>query len=237
MSKKPIIGVMPLWDEEKKSVWIHSGYIDGIIKAGGSPVLLPLTEDEGAFCRALEVCGGFLITGGQDVSPELYGESAENEESDTCPLRDRLETLGIKIALEQDLSLLGICRGLQFLNVSLGGTLYRDISSQVEAPLVHLHTPPEAPVSHEIVIEPDTPLSFLLRKQRISVNSFHHQGVKELSPKLNCMARATDGVLEAAFMPDKRFVWGVQWHPEMSYKTDENSLKIFREFVCSAKNT
>ena len=79
MQNKPIIGVMPLWDEQKKSVWIHSGYIDGIIKAGGAPVLLPLTEDEEVFCRALEVCDGFLITGGQDVSPKLYGESAKSD--------------------------------------------------------------------------------------------------------------------------------------------------------------
>ena len=235
MQNKPIIGVMPLWDEEKKSVWIHSGYIDGIIMAGGAPVLLPLTEDEDVFCRALEVCDGFLITGGQDVSPKLYGESAKSDNINTCPLRDNLEAVAIKIALERDMALLGICRGLQFLNVSLGGTLYQDIPSEVEEPLVHLHTPPENPVTHDVVIEPDTPLASVIQEQKIHVNSFHHQGVKELSSKLKCMARATDGVLEAAYMPGKRFVWGVQWHPEMSYQTDENSLKIFRAFVSCAK--
>lgn len=92
------------------------------------------------------------------------------------------------------MALLGICRGLQFLNVSLGGTLYQDIPTEVKAPLVHLHTP----VTHDIVIEPDTPLSALLQKQQLRVNSFHHQGVRELAPALRCMARATDGVLEAA---------------------------------------
>ena len=116
-----------------------------------------------------------------------------------------------------------------------GGTLYQDIPSEVEEPLVHLHTPPENPVTHDVVIEPDTPLASVIQEQKIHVNSFHHQGVKELSSKLKCMARATDGVLEAAYMPGKRFVWGVQWHPEMSYQTDENSLKIFRAFVSCAK--
>lgn len=236
MQNKPIIGVMPLWDGKMKSVWIHSGYIDGVIRAGGVPVLLPMTEDEEVFCEALAVCDGFLITGGQDVSPALYGESEKTDNIDTCLLRDKLETLGIQTALERDIALLGICRGLQFLNVSLGGTLYQDIPSEVESPLVHLHTPPEAPVTHDVVIEPDTPLSALLRVERIHVNSFHHQGVRELSPMLKCMARAADGVLEAAYMPGKRFVWGVQWHPEMSFRTDENSVKIFKAFVAGAKS-
>ena len=235
MQNKPIIGVMPLWDGERKSVWIHSGYIDGVIRAGGAPVLLPLTEDEEAFCRALEVCGGLLITGGQDVSPGLYGETAKSEKIDTCPLRDKLETAAIKIALERDMALLGICRGLQFLNVSLGGTLYQDILSEADSALVHLHTPPEDPVTHDVIIEPDTPLASVIQEQKIHVNSFHHQGVKKLSSKLKCMACATDGVLEAAYMPGKRFVRGVQWHPEMSYQTDGNSLKIFGAFVSGAK--
>ncbi len=210
MQNKPIIGVMPLWDGKMKSVWIHSGYIDGVIRAGGVPVLLPMTEDEEVFCEALAVCDGFLITGGQDVSPALYGESEKTDNIDTCLLRDKLETLGIQTALERDIALLGICRGLQFLNVSLGGTLYQDIPSEVESPLVHLHTPPEAPVTHDVV--------------------------RELSPMLKCMARAADGVLEAAYMPGKRFVWGVQWHPEMSFRTDENSVKIFEAFVAGAKS-
>ena len=234
MKRKPIIGVMPLWDAKKESIWIHPGYIDGVIRAGGVPVLLPLTEDEEVFCRALEMCGGFLITGGQDVSPELYGESERPDNPDTCPLRDRLETCAVKIALERDLSVLGICRGFQILNVLLGGTLYQDIPSEVKDALAHLHTPNEAPVTHDVVIEPGTPLLSLLQKDIIHVNSFHHQGVKKLSDKLKCMARAADGVSEAAYMPGKRFVWGVQWHPEMSYKTDENSVRIFEAFVSGA---
>ena len=201
MPNKPIIGVMPLWDGKMKSVWIHSGYIDGVIKAGGVPVLLPLTEVEDVFCRALEVCDGFLITGGQDVAPALYGESERTDSIDTCPPRDRLENLGIRIAPERDMALLGICRGLQFLNVSLGGTLYQDIPTEVKAPLVHLHTPPEEPVTHDIVIEPDTPLSALLQKQRLRVNSFHHQGVRELAPTLRCMARATEACSRRRICP------------------------------------
>ena len=98
MNNKPIIGVMPLWDGEKQSVWIHSGYIDGVIKAGGAPVLLPLTEEDEAFCRALEICDGILITGGQDVSPALYGESPKSGKADACPLRDRLEAHAVKAA-------------------------------------------------------------------------------------------------------------------------------------------
>ncbi len=236
MNSKPIIGVMPLWDDNRKSIWIHPGYFDGVIKAGGVPILLPLTREEDVFTQALRICSGLLFTGGQDVSPALYGKADTADTPDTCPLRDHQESLAIRFALEHDLSVLGICRGHQLLNVLLGGTLWQDIPSEVEHPLVHLHTPPQDPVSHDVILEPDTPLSSLLQRQRITVNSYHHQGVRELSPMLKCMARASDGVIEAAYMPEKRFVWGVQWHPEMSCQTDENSMKIFAAFVSSARH-
>ena len=226
---------MPLWDEYKNSIWMLPGYIQGIIRAGGLPIILPLSDDEEVFAQALEMCDGFLLTGGQDVSPALYGEEKRYNFITTYPLRDKLETLVLDRAIELDKPLLGICRGLQFMNAALGGTLYQDIPSDYHSTLSHLNPPPENPASHEVTLEPDTPLAYLLQEHTITVNSYHHQGIKQLSPILKCMARASDGLAEAADLPLKKFIWGIQWHPEIPDKPNNNNEKIFETFVTYAK--
>ena len=139
-------------------------------------------------------------------------------------------------AIELDLPLLGICRGLQFMNAALGGTLYQDIPSEFGTAISHRNAPPKSHASHDILLEPGTPLSYLLQEKRIAVNSTHHQGIKRLSPILKCMARAFDGLTEAAYLPLKKFIWGVQWHPELPdlYCNDLNE-KIFETFVTYAR--
>lgn len=232
--RQPVIGVVPLWDEYRNSIWMIPGYMDGIIKAGGLPVILPFTDDENVFNQAATLCDGFLLTGGQDVAPELYGEAKRYDNIITCKTRDRFETLLLDRAIRLDVPVLGICRGLQFMNVSLGGTLYQDIPAETDSTLMHRQNPPYENPVHEVIIEQDTPLAYLLNKERLAVNSCHHQGIKNLSSVLKCMARATDGLIEAVYMPNKKFIWAVQWHPELSYKTDDSSSKIFDIFVTYA---
>ena len=227
---------MPLWDEYKNSIWMLPGYMAGIIRAGGLPIILPLCGSEEVFSQALGMCDGFLLTGGQDVSPALYGEEKRYNFITTYPLRDKLETIVLDRAIELDLPLLGICRGLQFMNAALGGTLYQDIPSEFGTAISHRNAPPKSHASHDILLEPGTPLSYLLQEKRIAVNSTHHQGIKRLSPILKCMARAFDGLTEAAYLPLKKFIWGVQWHPELPdlYCNDLNE-KIFETFVTDAR--
>ena len=205
---------MPLWDEYKNSIWMLPGYMDGIIRAGGLPIILPLCGSEEVFSQALGMCDGFLLTGGQDVSPALYGEEKRYNFITTYPLRDKLETIVLDRAIELDLPLLGICRGLQFMNAALGGTLYQDIPSEFGTAISHRNAPPKSHASHDILL----------------------QGIKRLSPILKCMARAFDGLTEAAYLPLKKFIWGVQWHPELPdlYCNDLNE-KIFETFVTYAR--
>lgn len=234
--KKPIIGVVPLVDREKESYWMLPGYMEGISQAGGLPIMLPLTSNTDELKQLLEICNGFLFTGGQDVSPELYGEEKLPECGECSRERDSMEKVLFELALNSNKSILGICRGIQFINSVLGGTLYQDIPSQKPSELEHHQTPPYDVPIHEVNILTETPLFNLLKTDKLYVNSYHHQGIKDLSAELKVMAAASDDLIEAVYMPEKNFVWAVQWHPEFSFKSDENSRKIFEAFVAASIN-
>lgn len=229
--KKPTIGVVPLIDSEKESYWMLPGYMEGITEAGGIPVMLPLTEDEDIIHSLVSMCDGFLLTGGQDVSPELYGEEKLESCGETCMFRDKMEMLLFKKAVEEDKAVFGICRGIQFMNAALGGTLYQDLPSQKTSDVNHHQSPPYDRSVHQVTILENTPLYSLLRKNVLEVNSYHHQAVKELAESLRVMAYSADGLVEAVYMPGKKFIQAVQWHPEFSYKVSGDSRKIFQEFV------
>ena len=218
-NKAPLIGVTPLWDAERKSVWMLPDYLDGIRAAGGIPVVLPLEMSEKDADRIVETCDGFLFTGGQDVG--------------SCPKRDTLETLLLSKALSSDKPILGICRGLQFINVFSGGTLWQDLPSQHPSEIVHRQGKPYGVPTHKVELNGD--LQTLLGKDIIEVNTLHHQAAKDLGNDLTAMAVAPDGIIEAFQMVGKRFVWAVQWHPEYMFKTDPDSLAIFSYFVNHCK--
>ena len=229
MNKSPIIGVTPLWDAERKSVWMLPDYLEGIKAAGGIPVVLPIEMSEEDANRIVETCDGFLFTGGQDVTPELYGMKDATGTIIPSPERDRLETLLLEKVLQVDKAVLGICRGLQFINVFLGGTLWQDLPSQHQSDIVHRQGKPYGVPTHKVMLDGD--LKTLLGKDTLEVNTLHHQAVKDLADDLIPMAVAPDGLIEAARMTSKRFVWAVQWHPEYMFKTDADSLSIFSCFV------
>lgn len=136
---------------------------------------------------------------------------------------------------KKDKPILGICRGIQFINVALGGKLYQDLPTQKPSSIEHHQQPPYDRPIHEVVLIKDTPLWNCLQIERMKVNSYHHQAIKELAKTLRVTAMSADGLIEAVNMPSHRFMWAVQWHPEFSYKTDINSRKIFKSFVDSMK--
>ncbi len=227
---KPIVGVLPLWDEEKDSIWMLPGYMEGIIEAGGLPVILPFTADRGTLDPLADMCSGFLFTGGQDVSPDIYGEQPLNETVCCCRKRDDMESILLEKALETDKPVLGICRGLQFINAYLGGSLYQDLPAQRPSGIEHHQRAPHHLPTHGVTVVPGSPLHTCLGIDRLPVNSFHHQAVKKVADRLEVMAVSEDGLAEGLFMPGHRFLWAVQWHPEFSRKT-ESSQKIFRAFT------
>ena len=229
LNKSPLIGVTPLRDAARQSVWMLPDYLDGIKAAGGLPVVLPLDVSEADVDQIVETCDGFLFTGGQDVSPSLYGMEDATGTIVSSPERDQLEALLLSKALEADKPILGICRGLQFINAFLGGTLWQDLPSQHPSEIVHRQGKPYGVPTHQVKLSGD--LQTLLGKDILEVNTLHHQAVKDLGNGLIPMAVAPDGLIEAVQMTGNRFVWAVQWHPEYLFRTDKDSLVIFSYFV------
>ena len=230
---KPVIGVTPLFDEVRNSIWMLPGYLECIKRAGGIPIILPLESSDEDIKQIYNLCNGFLFTGGQDINPSRYGEKVTKECGEILEKKDELESNIFKRAYEDDKCVLGICRGLHLINTELGGTLYQDLPSQFKSNVNVEHNmfPPYDRKIHDVYIQKSSPLYEIMRSEIVGVNSYHHQGIKKLGDGLEIMALSPDNLIEAVCCKSKRFVWGVQWHPEYLFSTDENSEKIFKAFI------
>jgi len=227
----PVIGVIPLWDEEKDSVWMLPGYMQGLEEAGAIPMILHLTDSEATLKQSISIFDGFLFTGGQDVNPKLYGQEKNEHCGEVCDIRDRMEAYIFREAvLNQNKPALGICRGIQFINALLGGSLHQDIPTEFPSTINHSQNPPYDAPAHNVRVISGSPLYKLAGKEYIEVNSSHHQGINRIAKELEIMALSDDGLVEAVYMPTHPHVWAVQWHPEYSLK-DEMSKKIFSYFI------
>ena len=228
---RPVIGLVPLDDTKLNSLWMLNDYFDALYEAGAVPVMLSISDDEEDLSPLAEKLDGLLITGGQDVDPALYGEEPHEKLGSLSRLRDKMETKLTDAFLKLDKPILGICRGLQLLNVYFGGTLYQDIPSQFETENNHDMDRPYDRFVHTVIIEEGTRLADILHSGEIGVNSLHHQAIKDLAPGLTVDAVSEDGLIEGIEHKDYTYVVAVQWHPELMHTTDENSRLIFRSFI------
>lgn len=226
-----VIGVTPLYDGEKESLWMLPGYVKMLEAAGAVPIIMPLTTNEGELDYFLKICGGFLLTGGHDVAPSVYGAEKSPLCGETNAERDRMDSYILKKAVAENKSVLGICRGIQLMNAAFGGTLYQDLPAEYGTRVNHHMSPPYSRAVHKVSIAERSLLKDVLGEEEIGVNSYHHQAVKTLSEAFDIAAVSEDGLIEGIFMPEKKFVLGVQWHPEFSYLSDVNSRKIVKAFV------
>ena len=219
MTGAPMIGVTGSIEEDERRQYINSNYLSRLQKAGAIPVLLGMGMSSEQIAQCLDRLDGLMLSGGNDVDPMIFGEAPAMGLGKVSPKRDKLEMRLIREAYRRDMPIFAICRGLQSLNVALGGTLYQDLPTMYLSPesgpaILHSQTAHERYASHAISLGAGTPLHALYGTDTIKVNSFHHQAIKALAPQLSVAARATDGVVEAVYDAGKPFVLGVQWHPE-----------------------
>ncbi len=219
---------------------LMDAYVECVIRAGGTPLLLPAAADASACAAALESVDGLIISGGgHDLDPALYGEERRRECSPSNPRRETAEMAACRGAMSRDMPVLGICGGMQVIHIAAGGTLYQDIPSQVEGALSHRPAEGEARTYtfHEIAVGPSL-LREVLGAASV-VNSHHHQSAREAVAGVRVSARAPDGVVEAVECPSRRFVVGVQWHPESmsayGYGDSGGAARLFARFVEEAR--
>jgi len=235
--KKPIIGVTALFDDEKESIWMLPSYLNAIIEAGGIPVILPLIDSNEDIKNLVNRFDGFLLTGGQDINPEIYKEEKTNHCGDINNERDTMEIILLGEILKANKPILAICRGFQLLNSYLGGNLYQDISIEKNKGEASIHwqdKPYNKPI-HNVIVNKDSLLFKIVKKEELMINSIHHQAVKTIAPKADEAAITKDNIIESIYLKDKKFVLGVQWHPELLYKDYDEQSEIFKSFINSCK--
>ena len=240
MAVRPVIGI-PCYEGKRAGTLrplygVNRAYIKAVEMAGGTPVLIPHLDDLSDLQPLCARLDGLLLPGGGDMHPRAYGEEAHPLLGGVDVQEDRLELALTDYFLEMDLPILGICRGLQLLNVAARGTLYQDIQSQRPESLKHAYTgKPRTYRAHAIRIQPETRLAELLGTEPLLVNSFHHQAIKTPGRNIVVSALAPDGIIEGIEFPNHRFVLAVQCHPEeLTIAGDERALRLFRGFVQAA---
>jgi putative glutamine amidotransferase len=213
-------------------------YADAVVRAGGVPFILPLVDSKPVLRKLYEQCTGLLLSGGDDLNPDFYNSPRQSKTISASRGRDKQEIQLLIWALEDDKPVLGICRGMHLLNVALGGSLHQDISSNLPAAGNHtlgIDKKDFRHLAHRLAIAPDSQLAAILGQHQIKTNTLHHQAVDVLGGKLAATAHAEDGVIEAIELPGKRFVIGVQSHPEaLEAETETEWRRLFEAFVSSA---
>lgn len=211
---------------------LRENYAQAIQEVGGVPLFLPYADPH--IDQYLDMLDGLVLSGGDsDVNPTLYGCQDHHPLVILKENRTHFEMALVKEALNRDLPILGICRGVQLLNVALGGTLHQHLPDDVPGCLAHKQKQPNHQPSHAIHITPGTRLFDLLGVDSIDVNSTHHQAVDKTSPHATVNAKAPDGIIEGIEVLEHRFCLGVQWHPE--YLETPWDWKIFKAFMEAAR--
>ncbi|MFM8551504.1 MAG: gamma-glutamyl-gamma-aminobutyrate hydrolase family protein [Nitrospiraceae bacterium] len=244
---KPLIGVTPDFNAgdrkdmggKEPTYFLRDRYVRAIEEAGGVPVILPLTDDPSLQRRLFDGMDGLLLTGsGPDLPPTLYGERQRYKFRVMSRRRYAFELAMLDRAMKSAMPVLGICGGMQTINVALGGSLVQDIGSQLPKTLQHRAPGPATAYAHTVSISPHSLLQRIVKQTRMSVNSSHHQSVKTVASALIATAVAPDGVIEAIEAADRRrhpFLLGVQWHPEFLFDRYAVQRRLFDAFLRAAR--
>jgi putative glutamine amidotransferase len=235
----PVIGISTIDDHDAAGMHaprfsLNQSYAKAVEAAGGIPILIPQIEEAERLRRIYEMLDGILLPGGLDIHPKYYGQEPHPALDPTDLGLDFVETTIIPWALEDDMPVMGICRGEQVLNVVMGGTLIQDIYTQYSTTIDHRESFKRRIrdfLAHDIAIDPDSRLRTLAGEDRIWVNTSHHQAVDRVAPGLRATAWSPDGIVEGVEAPERRFLMAVQCHPEEMWRKHAWARKMFKTFV------
>ena len=231
--RKPFIVVTADYDYDKNISSIKNLYCEALVEAGAAPVLLPLSMNEDLLDIYIDRCDGLMVTGGQDIDAAYYGENNMPCNGAVSPYRDVMELALTKKAIANNKPVLGICRGIQVINVAMGGTLYQDIHEQIKDRklIKHSQSAPRWYATHEVVIKKESFMWEVFNAEKACVNSFHHQAVKDIAPDFEATAWSEDGIIECIEYSKAGFITGVQWHPEDLWKQNAAEHELFKKFA------
>jgi len=242
-SKKPKIGITQSatdlaaryrWPSRYAFDFLKTEYHRSITEAGGIPCPLVNTEDNKIIDEYIDMIDGLMVTGGDDMDPEYFGQKPHKSITLTSPRRDRFELEIIRLALKKDIPIFGICRGHQVINIALGGTIFQDLSCAPFETLRHSDPKEVKNRFHKVKILKGTILSAIIGSSSIEVYSSHHQIIDKIGKRLLASAYSPDGVIEGLEGPEYRFLVTVQWHPEMISRR-AHSKKLFKAFVKASR--
>lgn len=230
----PVIGILFCGFEENRQ-FVTSSYVEAIADAGSVPLIIPCPGKATCPTRYFQLCDGFLFCGGGDITPLLFGENLMTERGNTDWKTDIFHIRFMQKVLSYKLPVLGICRGMQVLNLALGGTIYQDISMRPEKSLNHMQLSQDrSDACHQVSVSKSSMLCKLCG-ETLDVNSYHHQCIKTLGETLRTTAIAPDGIIEAVESSVFPFAVGVQWHPECMYMENEPMKNLFLLFIRASK--
>ena len=237
---RPVVVVVSRQTIRKNKIIDYVGefHLELLIRLGTFPVIVPVVEGTLACLpQYMERMDGLLLVEGEDVEPKRFKARKANFQylEQTHPLKDQIEIRLLKRAMRLEIPILGICRGSQLLNVVCGGTLYGDVQKERPSHIQHINYENYDTFRHPASIVPGTPLARWYRRKTLRVNSYHHQGTRDLAPRFRPMAHADDGLIEAYYDPEAAFVVGLQFHPERMLNEYAGNLKVWNAFTAAVQ--
>ena len=231
MPNLPRVGLTMYGKNDERHFTIPSEYIDSVTSAGGLPIVMPPIDNPQTF---LEQIDGLLLIGGGDICPSCYEQDSHETVYMMDQQRDSYELHLFLAALKLGMPIFGICRGIQIMNVALGGTLHQHLPEIVGEEVRH-RLPPRHPVNHTVLAQPDSRLSRILKSSEFDAPSWHHQALDKVADPFTVVARARDNTVEAVEITDRKWCLAVQWHPELA-PDDPIQQRLFTDFINHCKN-